>query len=385
MWWPRWSQRARDFLRLRHPVGARRDHLRAAFDWLCRAQDATPDDGVSRSYLLRYSQLHKRSGWLASYPETTGYLIPTFYDYAALTGDASYRERAERMARWEVEVQMPSGAVQGGVIDFEPVPTIFNTGQVMFGFARAYRETGDPRYLPATRAAGEFLVSVQDENGAWSQHSSPFARMGINVYDVRTAWGLLVGALVTEEARHRDAAIRNFDYALTRQQENGWWEECSHDDLERPLLHSIAYTMEGLLEAGVILADDRYVNSARRAADALLAVQRSDGSLSGRYDGAWRAGASWSCVTGDAQTSIVWLRLYELTRERRYLEGARRINRYIASTQDLRHSDPGIRGAIKGSDPIYGDYATDEFPNWAAKFYADALLHEIRLAPNEEW
>ena len=36
------------------PVQNDEIHLRAAADWLCRAQDATPDGGVCGRYLLRY-------------------------------------------------------------------------------------------------------------------------------------------------------------------------------------------------------------------------------------------------------------------------------------------------------------------------------------------
>ena len=41
--------------------------------------------------------------------------------------------------------------------------------------------------------------------------------------------------------------------------------------------------------------------------------------------------------------------------------------------QDLRHRDPGIRGGIPGSSPIGGDYIQYALPNWAAKFFIDAL------------
>src|SRR5262249_8247777 len=58
-------------------------HLAATMDWLARAQDATPDDGVSAVYSLA-------SGWAASYPETTGYIIPTCFDFAAHSGDVVF-------------------------------------------------------------------------------------------------------------------------------------------------------------------------------------------------------------------------------------------------------------------------------------------------------
>jgi hypothetical protein len=114
----------------------------------------------------------------------------------------------------------------------------------------------------------------------------------------------------------------------------------------------------------------------------LLARQRPDGSLAGRFDREWVDASKWSCLTGDAQTAIVWLRLYEATGDRRYLQAAERMNRYLSSTQDCAASDSGIRGGIKGSQPIWGEYGAYEYLNWAAKFFADALMLEIRAKPS---
>jgi hypothetical protein len=367
-------QRLRDAVGIKSRGTGRHEHLRATMDWLCRAQDAVVDGGVARSYSLRWQRAHGRRGWLAAYPETTGYIIPTFFDYAARVGHEIYRERAIRMARWEIDVQMASGAVQGGVIGFPPTPAVFNTGQVLFGWVRAFAETGDERYRVALGRAAEFLVSVQDADGAWRAHGSRYARTGVNVYDARSAWGLLEASRVTRDPSHREAAIRNLKFTLTKQRDNGWFEECCLDDDARPLLHTIAYTMEGLLEAGVILGESAFVEAARRAADALVARQRPDGALAGRFDAHWNPIGRWSCLTGDAQTAIVWLRLFRLTDRDSYFRAASRLLDYLCATQDLSAPDPGVRGGVKGSDPIWAEYGSDEYLNWAAKFLADALI-----------
>jgi DUF1680 family protein len=381
LWTKRISVALLELIGRRFSIGPPEDHLAATMDWLCRAQDATPDAGVSRSYVLRYMPSHKRSGWLASYPETTGYIIPTFFAYAALTGKDEYFERAIRMAHWEAEVQMECGAVQGGVIDFPPTPAIFNTGQVLFGLVAAYKETGKETFRDAAKRGADFLVATMDPDGAWRRHGSQYARHGVNVYDARTAWGLLDAYGITNFLAHRDAVYRNLEFVLTKQRPNGWFEECCLDDNTRPLLHTIAYTIEGLFEAGLALGEQRFQTAAQLAADALLAKQRPDGSLAGRLDQDWNDAAAWSCLTGDAQIAIVWLRLHETTGDRRYLRAAERMNRYLSSTQDLSARDPGIRGGIKGSQPIWGGYGAFEYLNWAAKFFADALMLEIRRGP----
>ena len=101
-------------------AGDPRRHLEEAIAWLCRAQDAAGDGGVSRSYTLRFKRAHARKGWLAAYPETTGYIIPTFFDYARLTGRPEFGERALRMAQWEIEVPPLEFLIDGRLVAVEP-------------------------------------------------------------------------------------------------------------------------------------------------------------------------------------------------------------------------------------------------------------------------
>jgi len=359
-------------------------HARAAMAWLCRAQDATGGGGVARSYSLKWNKAHGKRGWIDAYPETTGYIIPTFFDYASIAGDKNFGERALRMAEWEICVQMDNGAVQGGTIAFSPTPAVFNTGQVLFGWSRAFRETGQERFRISARRAADFLLSVLDSDGGWRRAGSKYARCGINLYDARTAWGLIEVFRITGEPGYREAARRNLDFVVSQQWPNGWFPNCCLDDDLHPLLHTIAYTTEGLLESGLLLNDPKYVDAARRPLDMLLSRQRSDGSLAGRFDSDWRPAARWTCLTGDAQTALCWLRLFEITRSQKYFDAARRMNRFVMETQDLTSPDPGIRGAIKGSHPIWGSYSSYEYPNWAAKFFVDALLLSAKLSRSEE-
>jgi hypothetical protein len=43
------------------------------------------------------------------------------------------------------------------------------------------------------------------------------------------------------------------------------------------------------------------------------------------------------------------------------------------STQNIATSDLDVRGGIKGSHPVWGRYAFMSFPNWATKFFVDAM------------
>jgi uncharacterized protein YyaL (SSP411 family) len=357
------------------------EHLEAAVQWICRAQDATADGGVARSYSLIYNLYFECSGWVASYPETTGYIIPTMFSYAHLTDRQDIFDRAIRMADWECDIQLASGAVQGGHIEQQARPAIFNTGQVIFGWVRAFQETGREKYLASAVKAGNFLKEHQDRDGAWRKELSLYAsdHMPFYTYNTRTAWALLLLSTVSNDMRFKDAAIRNIEFALDQQIDNGWFKcNCLQYPLQ-PLLHTIAYCLQGILESGALLNNQTYINRAQKAADALMQKQRHDGSLPGRFDHTWEPTVSWSCLTGDAQMSIIWSRLYQITGESKYLDCIKKVNRYLKSAQLLKTHNPDIYGGISGSDPIHGRYGKFEILNWAVKFFIDALMLELSV------
>jgi uncharacterized protein YyaL (SSP411 family) len=348
-------------------------HLAAAADWLARAQDATPDDGVAASYDIRDGR------WQGSYPETTGYIIPTLYDYAEVAGKPEFAARAHRMARWEADIQLADGGVRAGTMDGATVaPTIFNTGQVLFGWGRAWQETGEVRFRDALVRAADWLAAAQDKDGAWRRFGSPVAKYTLNSYNTRTAWGLAEVGSLTDSSRYLDAARANIQWCIARAHANGWLEDNCLQDNNHPLTHTIAYSIRGILEVGNILREDKYLEFAARMAGAVAAAQRDDGALPGRLDDQWCPAARWSCLTGNSQMAAIWLRLNSLCGSE-FHDAAIRANRFNMKTQHLTSRDLGVRGAIKGSFPFDGGYMTHRFPNWAAKFFMDALLLEKRV------
>ncbi|MEO8636992.1 MAG: hypothetical protein ABI587_17085 [Gemmatimonadales bacterium] len=359
-----------------HPAGSHREHLVEAVDWLVRAQSATPDDGIARGYSVFYSPYFRSRGWQPSYPETTGYIIPTLLEAAHHLSRSELVECALRAARWEIAIQLPGGAVQGGVIGEGRTPAIFNTGQVMLGWLAAYEATGDVQYADALRRAGNFLVSAMDADGRWTTGESDFARKDATLYNARVAWAMAEAGSALGEPRFTDAAARNLRMVASQQLPNGWFPNCCLSDPVRPLLHTIAYTIRGLLEGGRVLQDAALLGAGIRAAEALLPVPRADGWMPGRYAQDWRGAVQWSCLTGEAQMVNNWIRLGMITGESRWSEPVDRVLTFVKRTQNRTSADPGLRGGIKGSAPMSGGYGTNEILNWATKYFADALMRD---------
>lgn len=346
--------------------------LKAAVEWLARAQDATDTGGVSAYYDM------KNHRWAAAYPETTGYIIPTFFRYAEFSRQDEYCERAVRMAAWESDIQFPEGGVRAGFADAsQPVPTIFNTGQVLFGWLSAWQHTREPRFYDSLKRAAAWLLAAQDADGAWRRFASPYAAHRLNTYNTRVAFALARTGSVLGEAGYLDAAIKNVRWALTQMHTNGWFENNDLEDNTRPLTHTIAYATRGILEVGLIADDHTFVDAAIRTARAIAQTQRRDGALPGRLDSDWRPASRWTCVTGNAQMAIIWQRLARETGDQGWALSAKRANEFNQSVQDASAVDLGIRGGIPGSYPRRGAYMSYRFPNWAAKFFADALLLQL--------
>ena len=341
--------------------------------WIGRAQDssASRDGGVARHYGLR-------AGWSASYPETTGYIIPTMLDHAALRGDDELRVRARRMLTWLVGIQLPDGGFQGGMIGQTPVvPVTFNTGQILFGLVSGVRVFGD-EYGAPMRAAATWLANTQDPDGCWRKFATPFAAPGEKAYETHVSWALLEADRIEPGHGYAEAALRNVRWALTHQRPNGWFDRSCLDDVTQPYTHAIGYALRGVMEAYRFSREESFLASARRTAEGVLTAVRDDGALAGRIDSGWHGTVAWSCLTGNVQIAHSLLMLFEDTGDVRYRDAAYGLNAYVRRT--LRPDDPPeTRGAVKGSFPIDGGYCTYEYPNWATKFAIDSYTLEERV------
>jgi hypothetical protein len=358
------------------------EHLNATYRWLCAAQDATPDGGVAGWFNL------VRGCWSSSYPETTGYIIPTLLALAQARLEPAARARALRMADWELAIQMPDGAVLSGILGTARGPAVFNTGQVLFGWISAFEETGEPRYAGAARAAAEWLVRHQDADGAWRRSLSMVTSAPVHTYNGRCAWALAYAAHALGDERFVQAARRGSDWVLAQQNSHGWFAHNGFTEHETPLLHTISYTIEGLLGVYAFTAEPTYLQAAKAALGPLAALHRA-GRLAGRLDSRWRPTVTWRCVTGDAQLAVLLHRLERHCPGEGYAETARNLIEEVArmqlylcglgsdSTGLLANSSNPASGGVPGSFPVWGGYVRLGLPNWAAKFYLDALLLEL--------
>ncbi|HAT48982.1 MAG: hypothetical protein HQL07_17175 [Nitrospirae bacterium] len=351
-----------------------------ALQWLFRGQDATPDDGVSMGY---FPMAPHADPWRPSYPETTGYIIVTLLAYGKLFQDTQAIDRGWAMGRWEVQVQMESGAVQGGVLASanDRKPAVFNTGMVLQGWVTLLEHRWDDSVAQAAIRAADFLLADQAEDGHFCTHGPFVAQDRIKTYNVLCAWPLMrLGRLLNHDG-YRDAALKAARAAMAMQRDNGWF---AYNDLTRPempLTHTLGYTLQGLLEIGNLVEDAAMIAAVTRGLGPILAQVDPWGFLHGRFDDRWRPSGFSSCLTGSAQIAIVAYRMYQITGMMTYRNTADRIVNFLKGLQNITTQHPGIRGALAGSYPMFlGSYMTAGYPNWATKYFLDALMLQSVLA-----
>jgi hypothetical protein len=354
----------------RRRVAPGRENLRAVAGWLSRAQDATGDGGVSWGYTLR-------RGWMPSYPETTGYIVPTLLALSDRLGDPDLENRAERAVRFLYALQLESGAFPGARVDENLTePSVFNTGQIINGLVAWHRHSGETEALDRALRAGDWLIGVQDDDGAWRRHI--YNGLAVTYTAHASSWLAELGRLARSE-RHLAAAVRHAEWVLSRQDaDTGWFDDAGFTAADhaarRSVTHTIVYVLSGLLATADAASRDDIRDAVLRAARPMAARLAASGWLPGVLDAEWKGRAAYACLTGTAQAALLWYHLVRTAGASDLRSPARIAVELVTAAQRPEDTDPGVRGGIAGSDPVWGHYLGFTYPNWAAKFYADALI-----------
>jgi hypothetical protein len=351
------------------------DHLKAAAAWLEAAQDSQKDGGISGRYRLS-------RGWSSSYPETTGYAIPTLLALAETLGEARFRERAGKAVAFLLSVQLASGAFPGmEIAENATEPSPFNTAQIIHGLLAWHRATGDTRSLDAARRGADWLLSVQESDGSWTRY---FYNNVPTDYSAHLSCWLAEFGAHTGDARYLNAASRHLDWVLDHyDRATGWFQRAGFTATDHAagiaVTHTLAYTIWGVLLTSEILGREDGVAAALHAARRVARRLELLGSLPGVLDSTWRGRNRAVCLTGNCQMALIWLRLYDPTGDAVLLNAAFKAIDEVKRAQDLANPNPGIRGGIPGSFPIWGEYISNALPNWAAKYFIDALLAKRKI------
>lgn len=325
----------------------------AAMDWIRRSIDVHGGKGSAAYFSF--------GKWAPAYPETTGYLIETLLEYHLKT-------YARSCGQWLLEVQHADGSFPSRYAN-SGRPSIFNTGMILFGLTRLFEESKEEAYRKALSRAVGWLLAELAPDGSWPGHA--FVPGFIPSYYTRAVWGLLRANQVLKDPNVDPAMRKAMDYYARRIQPDGTVRDWGFHPGKPAFTHTIAYTWRGFWEAGLLLEQEEWLSAVQRGMENLAALRQKHNRLPGSLDEQGRGDFSFSCLAGNVQLSLLSGRIYQHTKEARYLIMAQDFFRETAVRQVLRPKS-SYNGGIAGSHPLWGSYQRMRYPNWAVKFF---LMH----------
>lgn len=274
-----------------------------------------------------------------SYPEVTGYFIPTLLRWG-------YRERACSYAEWLCSIQKPEGSWYNTE---DTAPYIFDTAQILKGLLAI--RTIMPQVDPHILLGCEWIFAQMQENGRLMTPDTDDWGSDRNVCDevihIYCLSPLYEAAEVFHRPEYRKKTKRILDYY-----KQNYYEKIMNFSL---LSHFYAYLMEALLDIGEL----EMVKEAMRRIEV---YQKSNGAVPAYSH------CDWVCSTGLFQLSLVWFRLGDLDRGNRAFEYACK----------LQNESGGWFGSYLSEDNLSecNTYIPTGEISWAVKYFMDALYYK---------
>ena len=171
----------------------------------------------------------------------------------------------------------------------------------------------------------------------------------------------------------KNASINSIKYILENEIEKFWPLSCTFENNNNALTHLLGYHLVAIanfvfnktIENKIL--HDKLENNINYFYLNLNHLLDREKNLSGVINEKFENIANYTCLTGSAQVMFFAL-LYERYYDLKTNLLSEKIYKTIFDKQ-IKSKYEGLNGAIGGSYPIYGDYASYMLPSWAAKFY----------------
>lgn len=292
-------------------------------------------DGLAHSYDVISQK------YVKPYPEVTGYIIKYFCD----TKEAL----PENIVQAADNLVLLQDEKSGGFASFSDKNTLyaFDTSQILIGMAAIYEKTGSEIYKKAAMEGGEFLLMMQQGNGAIVPTYDRKLSEKVVSHSTYSIWngpwsGLMCKLTegfealysLTKEQKYLDAKNRTADFY-----ENADYIECTHP---------LGYWLEGLYEAD---RKDKVDEILRKK---VIPRIRSNGYIPYKED------LEYAYVSGVMQLGII---LYKMG----YAEEAGRIREYGRTVQK-EHESGGLLQYADENGKLDHHIHT-EINSWGTKYF----------------
>lgn len=342
------------------------EHIHDALEWF---KSSLLDEGGSAA---KYSMV--THVFTQGYPMATANWIPVlsrinqYYPeiYRQVFGT---REIERELVNWVLRTQRRDGTFPAGYGDYmNQPPKVFNNGMIMHGLLDYYNVAGDQELIDACMKSAEWLMKVQSPDGSWRQFT--VHQLSSNTV---SAAALLRLADITGDENYRTSGVRNIEFALGLQSENGYFKGNGYDSGSSAFTLTIAYAIGGLLEAAILDNNKEWQSACLRGIVPVLNSLGPTGFLVGELDEEFQSSSSFSCLPGNGMLAILSYKLASLTGNDELRVKADLLTDYIKQFQ-MKSARKGVSGGISGSWPISGNYCSYEITSWGVRYFLEAVM-----------
>lgn len=286
------------------------------------------------------------SNFTKSYPEVTGYYIPTLLKWG-------YKELAVQYAKWLCKIQLDDGSWQdtGGNNSY-----IFDTAQILKGLIAIRLQI--PEVDKHIIKGCDWILS----------NMTPDGRL---VSPLKNAWGdgktfsELIHTYCISPIKEAGEIFERQEYIVAANQMAIYYTtKCKDSILTFDLLsHFYAYVMEAMIDIG-------RNDLAKEAMDKIASIQKASGAVPAYNN------CDWVCSTGLFQLALVWYRLGNR-------KNADKAFNYACK---LQNETGGWYGSYFSEDnqDEKNTYFPDAEISWANKYFLDALYYKNVATFEEE-
>lgn len=314
---------------IREKLKKRTDYLliyKKAVQWI--KKNSIPGEGIINSTNIK-----------KSYPEVTGYFIPTLIRWG-------YKDLAVSYAKWLCSIQKKDGS---WFDTYDEAPYIFDSAQILKGLL-AVRELY-PKVDDAILRGCDWILQQMTDEGqlvtptkdAWGDDTRTCSEL-IHIYCLSP---LVEAGNVFNRTDYQEKAYKIFDYY-----KKNYYNEIMNFSL---LSHFYAYVMEALLDMGEI-------QMVEEAMKKMEQFQKENGAVPAYHN------VEWVCSTGLFQLALVWFRLGNMDNGQKAFEYACK----------LQNETGGWFGSYLSEE--HADEINTYIPNaeisWAVKYFLDALYYK---------
>ena len=290
------------------------------------------NNSMSEEGIINNSKLKK------SYPEVTGYYIPTLIRWG-------YKELAISYSKWLCSIQKDDGSWYDTL---DKAPYIFDSAQILKGLIAVRDIYPERKQLDdAIKKGCDWILSCMTDEGQLKTPSeAEWGNVASELIHTYCLSPLRDAAQLYNEPKYQQAANKILSYYIQH-----YYEKIVNFSM---LSHFYAYVVEAMLDMGEI-------GLAKEAMKNMETYQKESGAVPAYKD------VDWVCSTGLFQLALIWFRLGNPERGNKAFE-------YACKLQNNSGGWYGSYISEENADEV-NTYFPDAEISWANKYFLDALYY----------